>query len=249
MQKNSYDFFAVDYHNKRRHHWKDLEFFLKELYKKGFHFSGYNLDLGCANGRNFDLFLPATSKIVGIDNSIELLKLARERISDQEFKLTINPNNIDLILGDLKSIPLRPSVINNIFSIATIHHIKSTRHRKDVVSQVHEISKINGFIIITVWRRYQRKYRLYFITNKLKRIFVPKYLAKEKDSGLFEFGDKYIPWTVSKKKLTFKRFYHFFTLNEVKKLLKSFHIEVISKRGGPSKKDNFFILAQKINTE
>jgi len=77
--EDSYDFFAKDYHNKRRYHWKDLGNFLRELNEEEVHFNGFNLDLGCANGRNFNLFLHSNSKLIGIDNSIELLNLPRER--------------------------------------------------------------------------------------------------------------------------------------------------------------------------
>ncbi|MHA2290104.1 MAG: class I SAM-dependent methyltransferase [Promethearchaeota archaeon] len=249
MEKNSYDFFAIDYHNKRRYHWKALDIFLNELGEKEFNFRGYNLDLGCANGRNFDLFLPDSSKLIGLDNSIEFLKLARERLGYQNLKLAINPKSVDLILSDIKAIPLRPNAINNIFSIATIHHVETKKHRSEVLSQLHIILKTHGFLVLSVWRRYQKKYRINFVIDKLKRIFIPTYLDQERELGLLEYGDKFIPWTVSSKNFTCNRFYHFFSLNELKNLLKSFSIKVISKRGGPTKKDNFFVLTQKIDNE
>ena len=246
MEKNSYDFFAEDYHNKRRYHWKDLESFLRELDKKDFYFNGYNLDLGCANGRNFNLFLKSDSKLVGIDNSIELLRLARDRLKEQKFKSNRSPKYIDLVLSDLKYLPLRPNSIKNIFSIATIHHIRKNIHRNETMLQLNNILKRDGLFILTVWRRYQKKYRLYFIKDWIRRIFIPKYKIQQDNLGLNEYGDRYIPWTLSNKNLTYNRYYHFFSLKEIKKLLKSYKIKVISKRGGPTKKDNFFILTEKV---
>jgi len=249
MEEISYDFFAKDYHNKRRYHWKDLELFLRELNEEGVRFSGYNLDLGCASGRNFDLFLQSNSKLIGIDKSIELLRLARERLKNSNSNSNFNPKSICLVLSDVKALPLRPNTITNIFSIATIHHIKKNIHRNHVLSQIYNIMKNNGFLVLTVWRRYQKKYRFYFIGDRIRRFFIPKYNKTQKNLGLMEYGDKYIPWTLSNKNLTYNRYYHFFSLKETKKLLKDYIVTVILKRGGPNRKDNFFILTQKVDKE
>jgi SAM-dependent methyltransferase len=247
MEDNSYDFFAKDYHNKRRYHWRDLELFLKELNDEGFCFDGYNLDLGCANGRNFNLFLQPNSKLVGIDNSIELLRFARERLKKQNGNSNISPKSVSLVLSDIKALPLRPSVITNVFSIATIHHIKNNVQRNYAISQIYNIMKNNGFLVLTVWRRYQKKYRFYFINDRIRRFFLPKYNKTQKNLGLIEYGDKYVPWTLSNKNITYNRYYHFFSLKEVRSMLKSYVIRVILKRGGPNKADNFFILTQKVD--
>jgi len=249
MEEISYDFFAKDYHNKRRYHWRDLENFLREINDKGVYFNGYNLDLGCANGRNFNLFLKSNSKLIGIDNSIELLRLARERLKKPNSNSNVNPKSVYLILSDVKALPLRPNAIKNIFSIATIHHIKKNIQRNYVLSQIYSIMKNNGFLVLTVWRRYQKKYRFYFINDRIRRFFIPKYNKTQENFGLIEYGDKYIPWTLSNKKLTYNRYYHFFSLKEIKKLLKDYIIKVILKKGGPNKKDNFFILTQKVDKE
>jgi len=249
MQKNSYDFFAEDYHNKRRYHWRELEIFLRALKDQGVRFNGYNLDLGCANGRNFDLFLNSSSKLIGIDNSIELLKHAHERLKEKNRDSTLSTKSVNLMLSDVNALPLRPNTITNIFSIATIHHIKEGIRRKNVLSQFYNIIKNNGFLMLTVWRRYQKKYRFYFISNKLRRFIIPNYNKTQENLGLIEFGDKIVPWTLSNRKLTYNRYYHFFSHKEIKRLLKNFLIKAIVKRGGPNKKDNFFILAQKIIKE
>jgi len=249
MEENSYDFFAKDYHNKRRYHWRDLESFLRELKDKKVSFNGYNLDLGCANGRNFDLFLQSNSKLVGIDNSIELLRLARERLKKQNSNPNINLKSVSLVLSDIKALPLRPNAITNVFSIAAIHHIKKSIQRSYVLSQIYNIMKNNGFLVLTVWRRYQKKYRFYFINDRIRRFFLTKYNKTQENLGLIEYGDKYVPWTLSNKNLTYNRFYHFFSLKEIQKLLDDYIIRVILKMGGPGGGDNFFVLTQKVDKE
>ncbi|MFX1289050.1 MAG: class I SAM-dependent methyltransferase [Promethearchaeota archaeon] len=249
MEKNSYDNFAKDYHNKRRHHWKDLGIFIEELKEKGVHFNGYNLDLGCANGRNFNLFIHSSSILIGIDKSIELLRLARERIEKQNTHLQKYSKSINLVLSDIEFLPLRPNSIKNIFSIATIHHIRNKVHRNEIILQLYNILKNDGFFVLTVWRRYQKKFRFYFIKDRIRRFAISKYKKQQEKLDLFEYGDKYIPWLISNKNISYNRFYHFFSLSEIKKLLKCFVIKVISKKGGPNKKDNFFILTQKVVKE
>jgi len=245
----SYDFFAKDYHNKRRYHWRDLESFLRELNDKAIYFNGYNLDLGCANGRNFNLFLHSNSKLIGIDNSIELLRLARERLKKPNNNPKFNPKSISLVLSDIKALPLRPNAITNVFSIATIHHIKKNNQRSYVLSQIYNIMKNNGFLVLTVWRRYQKKYRFYFIKDRIRRFFLKKYTKTQENLGLMDYGDKYVPWTLSNKNLTYDRYYHFFSLKEIRILLKDYIIKLIQKRGGPYRKDNFFVLTQKVDKE
>jgi hypothetical protein len=68
---------------------------------------------------------------------------------------------------------------------------------------------------------------------------------KQKDKGLEDFGDKLVPWTLSKEKSVHLRFYHFFSKREVKKLLQDFEIIDFRLTGGPTDKDNFFVLARK----
>ncbi|NHJ20119.1 MAG: class I SAM-dependent methyltransferase [Candidatus Lokiarchaeota archaeon] len=245
--KNSYDFFAVDYHRKRKYHWRDLEEFLDDLKRRNFRFHGFNLDLGCANGRNFNLFLHSDSRLIGIDKSKALLNLARERLKNQNQGLKVNTKFIDLILSDINALPLRPFSITNAFSIATFHHLNNEIDRRNVLSQLYSILKKNGFLLLTVWRRYQKKYRYYFIADKIKRLFIPRYSRTQERLGLSNYGDKYIPWTLSSRKATYNRFYHFFSQKEIKTLLKTYKLMIISKKGGPNKKDNFFILTQKVN--
>ena len=74
---------------------------------------------------------------------------------------------------------------------------------------------------------------------------MPNYLKAQRKLGLEEFGDKQVPWTLSKENKTYLRFYHFFSHREAKNLLKNFRTVKMIKLGGPGKKDNYFFLAKK----
>lgn len=246
MEGYYYDNIALDYDLKRRKPWKALENFISYLKEKGYSFNGINIDLGCANGRHFKLFKNSENKIIGIDNSIDFLKIASLNLRDPTQHDKKESNNIHTILADVRYLPLRPDVIQNMFSIATIHHIKSKDARKKVLKQMFELTKENGLILLTVWRRWQKKYEKEFFLDMIKRLFNPKYKKRQKKLGLDEFGDRMIPWTVSSTNITYGRYYHFFSIKELKKLVRKFHIKDLKISGGSTDKDNFFLLAQRL---
>jgi len=247
MKGYYYDNFALDYDLKRRKSWKPLENFVTYLKEKGYSFNGINIDLGCANGRNFKLFKNSKNKIIGIDSSLDLLQIANTNLRDHTQYDKRESSNIQLILADIRNLPIRPNIIHNIFSIATIHHIKSKEARNNILKQILESIKENGLILLTVWRKWQKKYKEEFFLNMVKRVFNPTYKRKQKEIGLDEFGDKIIPWTVSSTNLTYERFYHFFSKKELKKLVKNLRVKELKILGGSTDKDNFFLLAQQFN--
>lgn len=235
---------AKDYHNKRRHPWNALNEFISTIKVGDSFYKGYIVDLGCANGRNFKLFKKPENKLIGIDNSPEFLKIAKKQLEDIDLYLDRDKNSIELIHSDLKALPIRPGKINTVFSIATIHHVKGEKVREKVLFQIRELLVNQGYLCLSVWRKYQKKYRYHFLNEWVKQKISKTKLRKRDDIGI-EHGDKFIPWTISSKNITFNRYYHFFSRRELVKLLRKFNIKKLVKSGGPNQKDNFFILAQK----
>lgn len=236
---------AKDYHLKRKKPWRPLEFFLKHLKNKGLSFEGIFLDLGCANGRNFKIMSTPPNKLIGIDISLDLLKIANANLNDISLYSQFESRFIQLLLGDVVNLPIRQNSINAVFSIATIHHIKYKSERKRTISQIYESLKKEGCLILTVWRKWQKAFRNYFFIEWFKRSFSNKYKKQQIVNGLEEFGDKFVPWTLSKEQMAFNRFYHFFSKKELKKLLKIFDLVEFKITGGPTNRDNFFIFGCK----
>ena len=245
MQGFGFNQIANDYHLKRKKPWKPLELFLNYLKDKGYSLIGESLDLGCANGRNFNILGTFPKKLVGLDISPDLVKIAFENLRNSSLYSTIESKFIQIVLSDIKNLPIRPNSFKNIFSIATIHHIKNKADRKRCINQMYNILQNNGLLIFTVWRKWQKKYRGYFILDWIKRNISNKYKKLQYTENLNEFGDKYIPWRLSSENKVFYRFYHFFSKKEIKKLLKNFEIKELKLMGGPENRDNFFILAKK----
>ncbi|MHA2393288.1 MAG: class I SAM-dependent methyltransferase [Promethearchaeota archaeon] len=245
MESFNFNKIAKDYHLKRKKPWRPLEFFLNFLGKKKNEFHGISLDLGCANGRNFRILGTHPKKIVGIDISLELLKIALGDLNNSNLYSKQESRLIQILLADIRYLPIRNHSIHNVFSIATIHHIKHKADRKELVSQINNILKKNGNIIITVWRKWQKKYRSYFVIDGFRRKVSLEHREQQKIVGLEEHGDRFIPWTLSGENRVYNRFYHFFSKNEIKRLLKVFEIKEFKIMGGPSNNDNFFIFAKK----
>ncbi|MHA1669044.1 MAG: class I SAM-dependent methyltransferase [Promethearchaeota archaeon] len=239
MSEASYNGFAKDYDNKRRKPWVPLKKFLEDLKQQDHEFNGILIDLGCGNGRNMPLIKNSNNHLLGIDKSLEFLKLAKNRNEYQDLKT-------HFLMSDMLALPIRPNSINSIFSIASIHHIMNKGERKLLMEFLNSILRNNGYILLSVWRKFQKKYRKYFLLEFIKRSLSKKYKKRQESRGLTEFGDILIPWTVSKKQITYNRYYHLFSKNDLKKLLSDkFKILGLSKLGGPNRKDNYFILAKK----
>ncbi len=245
MEVSDFNKFALDYHSKRKKPWKPLKIFIDQLKNNGHTFNGVILDLGCANARNFKIIGDFPKKIIGIDNSLELLKIANDNLKDAKHYPQAEANFYQILLGDLNFLPIRPNSIDNIFSIAAIHHIKMKLNREKLLRFFLGVLKKDGALIVTIWRKWQKKYRRYFLVDLIKRKLNKKYREKQYSIGLKEFGDKYVPWTVSNENTIYERFYHFFSKKEIKIFLKGFKIEEFKKLGGPTNQDNFFIFARK----
>lgn len=245
MEGSSFNQIAKDYHLKRKKPWRPFAFFLHFLKNKKYSFRGKILDLGCANGRNFKIMSNPPNKLIGIDISPELLKIARENLKDVDQFSHYESRFFQLILGDIANLPIRQNSIDVIFSIATLHHIKKKSKRKSTIVQMYESLKENSKLILTVWRKWQKGLRNYFFLEWFKRNFSFDYKDQQKAMGLEEFGDKLVPWTLSKEQQVYNRFYHFFSKKELKKLLKIFEIIAFKITGGPTDRDNFFVFARK----
>jgi SAM-dependent methyltransferase len=245
MESSNFNSIAEDYHLKRKKPWRPLIFFLNYLKSKGYILRGRILDLGCGNGRNFEILSTPPNKLIGIDISLELLKIAKMNLKNEDQFSLEDSKFYQLILGDITELPIRKNSINYISCIASLHHIRKKKKRNKTITQIKTLLKNKGFLILTVWRKWQRRFRNYFLLEWFKRKTSRSYRRQQKIIGLDEFGDKLVPWTLSKEQSVFYRFYHFFSKHELKKLLKKFNILEFKITGGPTNKDNFFVFARK----
>jgi len=224
--KRDYEEIAKHFSETRVRPWKDI-IFLADFVKDG----DKVLDLGCGNGRLFDLFKDKDLSYIGIDLSKKLIKIAKGKYK--------NYPNAKFLVGDALKTEFDNNSFDLIYAIALLHQIPSKKYRIRFLNEVKRILKSEGFLILTVWNLWQKKYIKYIIKTFILKTKIP-------GSTKLDFKDTFIPWK-KRNGTIINRYYHAFTIKELKKLVKVIGFEIIdsgyTKRN--NKKPNIFLIAQK----
>jgi ubiquinone/menaquinone biosynthesis C-methylase UbiE len=224
--KRDYEEIAEHFSETRVKPWKDI-IFLADYVKDG----NKLVDFGCGNGRLFELFKDKKIEYFGIDFSEKLIEIAREKYR--------NYSNIEFLVGNVLKTEFKKNSFDTVYSIALLHQIPSKKFRLQVLKEAKRILKSTGFLILTIWNIWQRKY----IKNILKT-FILKIIGLTK----LDFKDAFIPWK-KRDGTIITRYYHAFTIKELRKIVKEAGFKIIdfgyTKRNG--KKPNIFLIAQKVN--
>lgn len=134
-------------------HWRDVQ-----LARKALKIAGNPqqvLDLPCGAGRFWPLLAEnKTRKIIGADNSADMVSIATEHcpkeIAAQFTAIQTSAFAIDLPDG----------AVNNIFSMRLMHHIGQLEHRVAMLKEFHRVTR--DTVILSLWvngnlKAYQRK--------------------------------------------------------------------------------------------
>ena len=229
--RSTFDFISYDYDKLRGRIWEDLtEFTTESLFWPRPNRNSLILDLACGNARHAIYFAEKNQiRSVAIDFSAQLLGLAKKRVNSSNLGRTVA-----LINGDASEIPLRQKSVNNVLYIAAIHHLPTASERLKSMQEISRILDRKGRAVVTVWRKWQRRFAPHFIKTHLRHPFGGR--AEE------DLGDIYIPWKSSHGATSVSRFYHLFSNRELKKLLTSggFKIIQISKSSKKAGEGSFF---------
>jgi tRNA (uracil-5-)-methyltransferase TRM9 len=227
-QKNiekTWDKIAESFDTTRRKPWQQCLDFINELPS-----TSLVVDLGCGNGRHILPCAEHCKYVIGFDISQNLLKLSQKKTKEK------NLHNTMLIHGTLTQIPFMNNSCDAVLYIAALHNIQGRKQRIQSLQEVFRILKPGGSALISVWSRWQEKYRRYFF----KQFFLRKN----------EFGDIIIPW--KQNNLDVERFYHLYSkqefirdLTESGLLIETFENAHISSQKSA---DNFFAIVRKKTT-
>src|SRR6266851_6268658 len=99
--------------------------------------NGRALDGGCGPGRDCREFHEAGLSVVGIDRSIELLKVAQPRAP------------VPLIAGDLLRLPFRPRSFDGVWLCSSLVHMPSAYVAK-ILASVYELLRRRGIVFASI---------------------------------------------------------------------------------------------------
>lgn len=199
-----YNTIAKDFSDTRKKWWRGFGNFDRYL-KPG----DSVVDLGCGNGRMAETFLQAKVKYLGIDDSEELIKIAKERYQDN--------SNISFMVGNVTDLNLPQNEFNLAIIIAVLHHIPGEELKLKIFKDVFKILKPGGYIVISTWNLWRFKY--------LKKYFFKSYNWKQKIiRRSWNIKDAFVPWKATG--LPVARYAHAFTKRELKSMLVKAGFEV-----------------------
>ncbi len=164
---NGYDKLARYYDTDKSPVWQEVRDLLSAI-KPGVAV----LDIGCATGRVRQV-LPDNTDYTGLDNSPELLEVARRHHQKDKF-----------VEADARQLPFGDNIFGVILLIATVHHFFNKPDRIKILTEARRVLKSGGKIYLTVWNlnrpkfcRQWRGWRRVFIPNQHDAKIIRQYYA------------------------------------------------------------------------
>ena len=94
------------------------------------------LDVGCGTGRHLELF-QLSNQITGIDQSEEMLALARQK----------NPH-AELHLGSVESLPFDSNTFDVVYSFRVLQHV---RDQMQAIREMARVCKVGGTVLVVTY--------------------------------------------------------------------------------------------------
>ena len=140
--------------------------FLKSYLKP----AGYLLDLACGSGRHSIALSADGYKMVGLDASLRLLKIAKQRSQD-----------ITVVLGDIRFLPFKTGTFNATVSVDTsFGYLPSEADDKVSLSEVRRVMPQESLLIIDVFNREYLALKYREQGNSTKERDYPSFILQQK---------------------------------------------------------------------
>ncbi len=154
---------------------------------------GQLLDVGCGNGRLIPWLQQNCSGLnyLGVDVSEQLLSIARQQFPSQRF-----------IKASMLQLPFPDAQFDVVACVAALQHIPSVAYREQALTELLRVTKPNGVLFMLNWDIYQSKFAAALATPP---------------AGC-DVGDIFVPWKNDQGKTLAERYYHAFTVQEIKDL-------------------------------
>ena len=109
---------------------------------------GRVLDVGTGTGRMAELFEPAADAVVALDNSPEMLRLARARLQH------LAPGRIELVHGDFAALPFADAAFDTVLFHQVLHYAQSP---ETVLGEAARVTRPGGRVAIVDFASHDRE--------------------------------------------------------------------------------------------
>ena len=215
--KEDYNRIAEKFSKARSRIWEEVRFLFDDYIRPG----DKVLDLGCGNGRFFEILKDKGIDYIGVDFSEKLIEIAKKRFPEAKF-----------LVADALNLPFPNNFFDKVYAIAVLHHIPSKEFRQRFLEETKRVLKPGGLLILTVWK----------IKTKNNLLSVIKYTIL-KLIGKLDWGDTFESWD---KKI--QRYFHIFSKKELKRLLNEANFKVLEigiVRNERGNRNNIYLIAKK----
>lgn len=213
VNKTRDDYNRISHHfsSTRKYNWPALKGLLSDI-EGGKNFK--MADLGCGNGRIYELISEKKIDYYGLDLSEDLINIAKKKHPGVRF-----------IVGNVLDTPYKDNFFDLTLSVATLHHIPGKESRRQALNEIYRITKSSGKVILTNWYFWDKPRYLKDIAKEAGRKLIGK--------SELDFGDFYMPWKSTHGNTITERYFHAWRKNEMKNELKraGFHsIKILSSQ-------------------
>jgi len=141
----AYDRIAAHFAATRQHPWPEVESFCERVADAGVdHGGAVGLDVGCANGRHVAPLALAADRVLGVDASAPLCRLARERAADRDLPLAV-------VQGDAAALPVADDAVDVAAYVATLHHLRPRERRVASLDELARVLAPGGRAVVSAW--------------------------------------------------------------------------------------------------
>jgi ubiquinone/menaquinone biosynthesis C-methylase UbiE len=112
---------------------------------------GSLLDVGTGTGRIIELFAHEASRLVALDNSTEMLRLARAKLANLTDDVAAK---VDIMLGDFNQLPSADAVFDTVIFHQVLHY---AQHPERVIAEAVRVLAPKGRLVIVDFAAHDRE--------------------------------------------------------------------------------------------